>query len=904
MKSGLTFLRSIDAIIAHQRWYGTNASVDSNDYLIQRPMMSKELRFLCDTCGLLKSRGQATPRSSEGPGVSENSPLTTSDTPLHVFKDVVPHVLKFLRAYLEVLFTFDVRAPDYFRPDTGRMVLIRMSNWSIENFVSYAKYMTAWPMARFLHWDLPERPESFVGSPFPFGGPVGRYLKNRVISHSWKVASLWFGVLQGVKRGCEVVPDIFVQEALKKHHAAMQRKSPSLGWSITNEIFDLAEVVTKHFKTSPVRLHEGSSSACMEKVRSEGGQHDYIMKSWFAAQQDREGRSGLSSKYKNKNKKDVIEPTSSGPMEASLRLSLGLGSRSRVPCETVSVPVLREMRETGVFSSYLLPEIDDLLREASKMVVGPSLGGSLVDINRLDSLVEASMSKSEVTYDSFPGFEDIRDITVMRPRPVPLPTKVEAVREPLKVRIITKGPALPYYLAKPFQRDMHTYLKGLKQFKLIGKKGAVSSDDILELKRDSELFQDLVRKRTGSEIVLNQWLSGDYRAATDGINLSVSKICFEAFLRKSSYSDIYKEVLRSVLYEQRLDYPRKSGLSSIQQRIGQLMGSPLSFPILCMVNLIAYWSAINEFVGFNVPMSKLPVLINGDDILFRTNKSLYDIWLLKIKQIGFDLSVGKNYVSTRFLTINSKLFHDGLEIKEIFYLNCGWLTGQSKLGNSCIGKPAPLWSVYNSLTLLAPEETVGRIHRRFVHYNRESIDILTNKGEFNLFSHWAVGGLGFVLPKTVRPRFTVFQRQLGAYLSGLVRQEIVGRISNVDLCRKFWKGIVVKATNHVPYFLERPKYRCVSSFRGEGPLPKGCEFITLEERKLPLMISLRNGRIKDEFISRPLPHEVVVGVRTTPSRIRSSDFNLMNFPFRYYSKPLDVKTFDLGPFDPREYFED
>lgn len=172
-----------------------------------------------------------------------------------------------------------------------------------------------------------------------------------------------------------------------------------------------------------------------------------------------------------------------------------------------------------------------------------------------------------------------------------------------------------------------------------------------------------------------------------------------------------------------------------------------------------------------------------------------------------------------------------------------------------------------------------------------------------MFSHWATGGLGFNLSKGIRPHFTVFQRQLGAYLSQLARQGMEGNISNVDLQRHFWKGIVVKNTNHVPYFTEKPRYRKIAVFRGEGPLPKGCDFVVIEERKLPKMIALRNGRIKDEFFSRPLPHEVVVGIRSVQKKHRSSDYNLLNFPFRYYSMPFETKPFDLGPFDPRSFFD-
>jgi hypothetical protein len=74
------------------------------------------------------------------------------------------------------------------------------------------------------------------------------------------------------------------------------------------------------------------------------------------------------------------------------------------------------------------------------------------------------------------------------------------------------------------------------------------------------------------------------------------------------------------------------------------MGSILSFPILCVVNLLCYWRAVERYWGKQVSLRKLQVLINGDDILFRANARLYAIWQEEIKEVGFELSVGKNYI--------------------------------------------------------------------------------------------------------------------------------------------------------------------------------------------------------------------------------------------------------------------
>lgn len=58
-------------------------------------------------------------------------------------------------------------------------------------------------------------------------------------------------------------------------------------------------------------------------------------------------------------------------------------------------------------------------------------------------------------------------------------------------------------------------------------------------------------------------------------------------------------------------------------------------------------------------METLPVIINGDDIAFMANAPFYEIWKTKVAELGFELSVGKNYCHPEFLTINSSLYYLG-----------------------------------------------------------------------------------------------------------------------------------------------------------------------------------------------------------------------------------------------------
>jgi len=116
------------------------------------------------------------------------------------------------------------------------------------------------------------------------------------------------------------------------------------------------------------------------------------------------------------------------------------------------------------------------------------------------------------------------------------------------------------------------------------------------------------------------------------------------------------------------------------------MGNILSFPILCLVNLagwllsyVRHEKMSEGVVGdkeYNSVLSLLkvaldrgyltweeldilPVLINGDDILFQADPGHYQTWCSVIGELGFKKSVGKNYYTNRFFTVNSELYVQG-----------------------------------------------------------------------------------------------------------------------------------------------------------------------------------------------------------------------------------------------------
>lgn len=134
----------------------------------------------------------------------------------------------------------------------------------------------------------------------------------------------------------------------------------------------------------------------------------------------------------------------------------------------------------------------------------------------------------------------------------------------------------------------------------------------------------------------------------------------------------YAHACRANLYEQNLVYPpgvfedidSETGWNTtdtpVKQITGQLMGSVLSFPILCAANFTCFVKAVTRrchALGIKRPrLADLRCLINGDDILFVCDQELYFIWLEEIALVGFTLSPGKNLVSSTYFTINSTLY--------------------------------------------------------------------------------------------------------------------------------------------------------------------------------------------------------------------------------------------------------
>jgi len=390
---------------------------------------------------------------------------------------------------------------------------------------------------------------------------------------------------------------------------------------------------------------------------------------------------------------------------------------------------------------------------------------------------------------------------------------VAPVLEPLKVRLISKGAAAPYAASMPFQKSMHGHLKKTRQCALIGTPLVEEHLTWLSTHWMTQLIESDPDHKS-------EWNSGDYSAATDNLNLNVTKAIFETVLSRVPEVDpsgevdhlrqSMKDVARNVLYEQVINYPKlktRQSPESFDQTCGQLMGSTLSFPVLCVANLVAYWLALEDYLkDFKqrypdlcarrkpICFHQLPVLVNGDDILFRTNARFHELWLVRIEQLGFSLSPGKSLRHPRLLTINSMQYYmTGTTAQPMWtytpYFNVGLLlNGASgkvaRVGQSSAEDGFPdLASVWSDLQ----EGCFSQItaFAAYIRYHKETLSKQTMNGLLNLFATPLAGGLGFKVPVETDGRswefkWTRFQRLLAKqrfvrHIGQVVKKPVVSR---------------------------------------------------------------------------------------------------------------------------------
>lgn len=254
------------------------------------------------------------------------------------------------------------------------------------------------------------------------------------------------------------------------------------------------------------------------------------------------------------------------------------------------------------------------------------------------------------------------DFPVYPPNHPPI-VKAQALPEPLKVRMITVGECDTKVL-QPLQKSLWRYLSTQPQFCLTN--GVKELEDFEEetlpwIYRIEKVIQRIRDRSFQCDEPL--WLSGDYTAATDNFPMWVTEALIEGILESIDHEPT-KRWVRWEISSHEIRYPK--GVTGTQSS-GQLMGSLLSFPLLCF---------LNDFVMKESGFDPLSYLVNGDDVVACEEISLIERWKSLAPRVGLSLSVGKNFIDPDFCTVNSQLFYEG-RVLHTGKVSCQHRTGQT-----------------------------------------------------------------------------------------------------------------------------------------------------------------------------------------------------------------------------------
>jgi hypothetical protein len=321
-----------------------------------------------------------------------------------------------------------------------------------------------------------------------------------------------------------------------------------------------------------------------------------------------------------------------------------------------------------------------------------------------------------------------------------------ALAEALKVRVISKGPPLTYFCLKPMQRFMWRVLKSHPTFRLIGE---YASAKILDEVIGAQLADGM------------SYLSGDYKAATDNLRGELTEAAWLEICKVCAVPDALATLGLRALTGHTMHHAK---LGVAEQRAGQLMGSILSFPILCIVNAAVCRKAISHSLGHRrLPLAVrqksphgsglphawmriLPLLINGDDCLFPISERGRSAWRLISGMAGLEESVGKCYFSKNLAQINSASFWriDGADsypspahFELVGFVNLGLMNGikrsEEGVGRGLsenlaarLKRAVSLASCHSELLRMAPDwMDKAVLTARFIRSNYDLLQIYT-----------------------------------------------------------------------------------------------------------------------------------------------------------------------------------
>jgi hypothetical protein len=190
-------------------------------------------------------------------------------------------------------------------------------------------------------------------------------------------------------------------------------------------------------------------------------------------------------------------------------------------------------------------------------------------------------------------------------------------------------------------------------------------------------------------------------------------------------------------------------IDGVKQEWGQLMGSIVSFVILCIVNVSVIRFSYELCVGQRTNLRALPATVNGDDGLVRAPESFLGIWEDVARVAGLIPSLGKVYTHPTYANINSTSFEwSSTGFSLIPYVNMGLVYGfqRSTINKEAVqafdslDERAPsIGSRHRTLIASCPPHLRVRVHEAFLKHNAE---LLSKLRGVPFFIAEEYGGLG------------------------------------------------------------------------------------------------------------------------------------------------------------------
>lgn len=285
--------------------------------------------------------------------------------------------------------------------------------------------------------------------------------------------------------------------------------------------------------------------------------------------------------------------------------------------------------------------------------------------------------------------------------------KLVALPEALKVRVISKGPPLTYFTLKPVQKFLLRQMRKLRCFRLVGE--TVTPEFLSEVfSPASGVFHSL-----------------DYQSATDLLDPEMSRVAVDGICDAVGMPEDIRQLFHKALTGHLVE--------DVPQVWGQLMGSIVSFIVLCIVNMAVIRHAFEIEHLCKISVVEIPAVVNGDDGLVRSSDRFVGIWESLARVAGLVPSLGKVYSHPVYCNINSTSyeFRTG-KFKLIPYVNMGLVMGLGRSGVEKVDVSVAtqdydnpfvksLGARHHALIESCPVHLRMAVHELFLQHNAETL---------------------------------------------------------------------------------------------------------------------------------------------------------------------------------------